>query len=395
MPGPKNGDRRDQGGQDTLWQLLRHPCSTAPAEDHGADARGGRLRRRGQAAPRPRDRARRAERRPRRGPAAAKSRGLVSGGRSKPWRQKGTGRARQGTIRAPQFTGGGVAFPPNDAQLRRQGEPQGPPRRAARRALRARAGRDASASSTPARSTRRRRRQRSALVAAWGKDVAARARRRARTTRALIKCVPQPRARAVVTVPAELEVAARSSGRARCSSPRPRCRARAGEGCDEPASEPGPARSGRLGEELRADRASSKYSFKVHPDAHKTQVRQAVEELFDVKVMASTSSRCRRSRSGAASTRACSPAGRRRSSRSAEGDTIEIFEGARSRWRSAEYKPTSPGRRFMSVSAFEEVTKTEPEKSLLEPIEEEGRPEQRTAASRRATRAAATSAATA
>jgi large subunit ribosomal protein L4 len=46
------------------------------------------------------------------GTRAAKSRGLVAGGRSKPWRQKGTGRARQGTIRAPHFTGGGVAFPP-------------------------------------------------------------------------------------------------------------------------------------------------------------------------------------------------------------------------------------------------------------------------------------------
>jgi large subunit ribosomal protein L4 len=46
------------------------------------------------------------------GTRAAKSRGLVSGGRAKPWRQKGTGRARQGTIRAPQFVGGGVAFPP-------------------------------------------------------------------------------------------------------------------------------------------------------------------------------------------------------------------------------------------------------------------------------------------
>jgi large subunit ribosomal protein L4 len=44
----------------------------------------------------------------------AKSRGLVSGGRSKPWRQKGTGRARQGTTRAPQWKGGGVAFPPNN-----------------------------------------------------------------------------------------------------------------------------------------------------------------------------------------------------------------------------------------------------------------------------------------
>jgi large subunit ribosomal protein L4 len=49
----------------------------------------------------------------RQGTQAAKSRGLVSGGRAKPWRQKGTGRARQGTIRAPQFTGGGVAFAPS------------------------------------------------------------------------------------------------------------------------------------------------------------------------------------------------------------------------------------------------------------------------------------------
>jgi large subunit ribosomal protein L4 len=46
------------------------------------------------------------------GTRGAKSRGFVAGGRSKPWRQKGTGRARQGTIRAPQFTGGGVVFPP-------------------------------------------------------------------------------------------------------------------------------------------------------------------------------------------------------------------------------------------------------------------------------------------
>ena len=44
------------------------------------------------------------------GTRGVKSRGLVSGGRAKPWRQKGTGRARAGTTRAPQFTGGGVAF---------------------------------------------------------------------------------------------------------------------------------------------------------------------------------------------------------------------------------------------------------------------------------------------
>jgi len=48
----------------------------------------------------------------RQGTAAAKSRGQVKGGGRKPWRQKGTGRARAGTIRAAQFTGGGVVFPP-------------------------------------------------------------------------------------------------------------------------------------------------------------------------------------------------------------------------------------------------------------------------------------------
>jgi large subunit ribosomal protein L4 len=48
----------------------------------------------------------------RRGTRAAKSRALVAGGRSKPWRQKGTGRARAGTTRAPHWRGGGVAFPP-------------------------------------------------------------------------------------------------------------------------------------------------------------------------------------------------------------------------------------------------------------------------------------------
>ncbi len=42
-----------------------------------------------------------------------KTRGQVSGGGKKPWRQKGTGRARQGTTRAPQWAGGGVVFGPH------------------------------------------------------------------------------------------------------------------------------------------------------------------------------------------------------------------------------------------------------------------------------------------
>ena len=48
----------------------------------------------------------------RQGTHAAKSRGQVRGGGKKPYRQKGTGRARQGSLRAPQYTGGGVVHGP-------------------------------------------------------------------------------------------------------------------------------------------------------------------------------------------------------------------------------------------------------------------------------------------
>src|SRR5213595_874009 len=99
-----------------------------------------------------------------------KTRGLVSGGRSKPWRQKGTGRARAGTTRAPHWKGGGVAFAPTPRDFEVKVN-----RKARRSALRAVLSQhaaegtfgvlDASSFSEP--STRKA----ADLLAQWGKDL--------------------------------------------------------------------------------------------------------------------------------------------------------------------------------------------------------------------------------
>ena len=55
----------------------------------------------------------------RKGTSAVKGRGDVSGGGKKPWKQKGTGRARSGSIRSPLWVGGGVTFGPNERNWKR------------------------------------------------------------------------------------------------------------------------------------------------------------------------------------------------------------------------------------------------------------------------------------
>ncbi len=140
----------------------------------------------------------------RQGTRAAKSRGLVAGGRAKPWRQKGTGRARQGTIRAPQFAGGGVVFPPSPRDFSLKVN-----RKALRAALRAALSDHAQAGtvglvagdSFEAPSTK----QAAALLQEWGQEtptlVVA-----GEDEEGLIKSF-RNLDRVLVTVPAELEVA--------------------------------------------------------------------------------------------------------------------------------------------------------------------------------------------
>ena len=124
--------------------------------------------------------------------------------------------------------------------------------------------------------------------------------------------------------------------------------------------------------------AADKYTFRVHADAHKTQIRQAVEALFDVKVV----ERPHRRRSSPSPSAAATPPGarargRRRSSRCAPGDSIPIFQGLQgleelAACRFASPSPPAPVGASSTYPDFAEITKTEPEKSLVEGLKKSG-----------------------
>jgi large subunit ribosomal protein L23 len=71
-----------------------------------------------------------------------------------------------------------------------------------------------------------------------------------------------------------------------------------------------------------------KYTFKVHKDAHKTQIRQAVEELFDVKVENVNIVKVQAKPKRRGVTKGTRPGWKKAIVQVREGDTIEVFEGA-------------------------------------------------------------------
>ena len=266
----------------------------------------------------------------RRGTAATKTRGMVSGGGAKPWRQKGTGRARAGSSRSPVWTGGGTVFGPQPRsytfKVNRKEQ-----RAALRSALSLHAERgsvaivDAAAFSAPKTS------QALELLEGWA----------------------QPAPTLVVLAAEESSVALSFRNLARVCGPRTRerWRRRSARRRLARALAGGARRSHRARRQERYARsgglmehsqvlirpvvseksyvlsAAGKYTLRVHPDAHKTEIRQAVEALFGVHVVKvrTVSVKSKPKRRGNTS-------GRTRTWKKAvvelrAGETIPIFQG--------------------------------------------------------------------
>ena len=314
-----------------------------------------------------------------------------SGGRAKPWRQKGTGRARAGTTRAPQWTGGGVAFAKQprgfDLKVNRKARKAALPLGALRPRVSSGSLAVVDAGGFDEPSTR----SAAAFLSAWGADLP-------------LLVVVQPEEESVVKSFRNLAAGARPRAvrargrRARLGAlgPRHRGRARAGSGGDVQVSlDPRQVLLAPVvSEKSYSLIEDNKYSFRVH-EAHKTQIRQAVEELFDVKVVGVNIIKVQ-------------PKPKRRGW--SQGHQARLEEGDRPAARRRQDRDLRRGRGLMAAP---QVQADEPRPPVPLGLDVRGdhedrageeparaREEQRaaattTAASRRATRAAATSAATA
>ena len=228
----------------------------------------------------------------RHGTASTKTRGEVSGGGAKPWRQKGTGRARAGSSRSPVWTGGGTAFGPTPRRYTVKVN-----RKARRAALRSVLSLHAQRESLAVFDAGI---VRDAVDPAGGRalDRVGRDRSDARAARPRPRAPPASRS---ATWPGPRRCRWRtpawptSSGRPRCSSPRRRCsrwwRSRRNPLAPNLRKETRPDGShsgdhpaGPVREDVRPGRGRE-----VHlpgaDKAHKTQIRQAIEQLFEVNVL--------------------------------------------------------------------------------------------------------------
>ena len=302
------------------------------------------------------------------GTFATKSRGLVSGGRAKPWRQKGTGRARQGTIRAPQFKAGGHTF----AKVPRSFV-QKVNRKAQRSALRSALAAHAQAGTLGIIAadafTEPSTKQAMRVLDGWAQPLPL-----------VVVCLDEEAGLDQV-VPQPAAGGAGHPERARG------CRSRLGALAADQRSRAGARHpEGRVmalhaGQVVLAPVVSEKsyaastrgtYTFKVHPDAHKVQIRQAVEQLFEVKVVRVNVIKVQAKPKRRGAFKGTRPGWKKAVVQLRAGDVIEIFQGAQLYMPVRRFKPTSPGRRFMTVSDFAEVTKSKPEKALTETLTRKG-----------------------
>ena len=263
----------------------------------------------------------------RQGTHATKTRGMVSGGGAKPWRQKGTGRARAGTSRSPIWTGGGIVFGPSPrhyiVKVNRKAR-----RAALRSALSVHAERgddprawtrpafDAPSSTAKAADLLNAHRGGSVLVALADDELTA-AKSFRNLSRVNVLHVDDVGVADLVRA-ATLVISPGRAGQPHGARPQ------GGEGLmDHSQVIIRPV----VSEKSYVLATADKYTFRVHDKAHKTQIKQAVEALFDVNVV-----EVRTSKVPSKPKRRGVTAGRTRAWKKAvvqvrPGETIPIFQG--------------------------------------------------------------------